>query len=63
MLVYLFMGSRLDQIAVLAARYRIPAMFRDARFRRRRRAISYGTSIARHAYRQAGIYVDQDPEG
>jgi putative tryptophan/tyrosine transport system substrate-binding protein len=51
----LFNGQR-EQIAALAARYTIPAIYPFSEYARAGGLMSYGTSVG-EAYRQAGIYT------
>jgi putative ABC transport system substrate-binding protein len=51
-----FLSARASQIASLAARYSIPAIYAWREFTAAGGLMSYGTSIA-EAYRQSGLYV------
>jgi putative ABC transport system substrate-binding protein len=57
-----FLTSRSTQIAALAARYKLPAIYAWREFVVADGLISYGTSIS-EAYRQSGLYVGQILKG
>jgi putative ABC transport system substrate-binding protein len=55
-------GNRRVQLATLAARHAVPAMYFDRQFAEVGGLISYGTSLA-DQYRQTGIYVGRALKG
>ena len=57
-----FFGARRDQLAALAARHRIPAIYETRSFARAGGLISYGADSV-EAHRQAGIYVGKILKG
>jgi putative tryptophan/tyrosine transport system substrate-binding protein len=57
-----FFSARRDQLAALAARHRVPAIYETSGFLRAGGFISYG-SDGLEAYRQAGIYVGRILKG
>jgi len=57
-----FFGARRDQLAALAARHRIPAIYETSRFVHAGGLISYGGNVL-EAHRQAGIYVGRILKG
>ena len=57
-----FFGARRDQLAALAARHRIPAIYETSHFVRAGGFISYGADSL-EAHRLAGIYVGRILKG
>jgi putative ABC transport system substrate-binding protein len=57
-----FYHRRLEQLAVLAARHSLPAIFPYREFAHAGGLISYGTSLG-YTYRQAGIYAGRILKG
>jgi putative tryptophan/tyrosine transport system substrate-binding protein len=55
-------GARRQQIAILAARYAVPAMYHDRLFTEAGGLMSYGTSLA-DVYRQVGVYTGRVLKG
>jgi putative tryptophan/tyrosine transport system substrate-binding protein len=56
------LGSRRQQLAMLAARYAVPAMYHDRLFTEAGGLMSYGTSLA-DMYRQVGVYTGRILKG
>ena len=57
-----FLTSRRVQLAVLAARYRVPVIYAVREFVEAGGLMSYGPSLA-HTYRQVGIYAGRILKG
>jgi putative ABC transport system substrate-binding protein len=55
-------GARRQQLAILAARYAVPAMYHDRLFTEAGGLMSYGTSLA-DVYRQVGVYTGRVLKG
>jgi putative ABC transport system substrate-binding protein len=55
-------GARRLQLAMLAARYAVPAMYHDRLFTEAGGLMSYGTSLA-DLYRQVGVYTGRVLKG
>ena len=55
-------GARRLQLAILAARYAVPAMYHDRLFAEAGGLMSYGTSLA-DMYRQVGVYTGRVLKG
>jgi putative tryptophan/tyrosine transport system substrate-binding protein len=55
-------GARRLQLAILAARYAVPAMYHDRLFTEAGGLMSYGTSLA-DVYRQVGVYTGRVLKG
>jgi putative ABC transport system substrate-binding protein len=55
-------GARRQQLAMLAARYAVPAMYHDRLFTEAGGLMSYGTSLA-DMYRQVGVYAGRILKG
>ena len=55
-------GARPLQLAMLAARYAVPAMYRDRLYTEAGGLMSYGTSLA-DVYRQVGVYTGRVLKG
>jgi putative ABC transport system substrate-binding protein len=55
-------GARRLQLAMLAARYAVPAMYQDRLFTEAGGLMSYGTSLA-DTYRQVGVYAGRVLKG
>jgi putative ABC transport system substrate-binding protein len=55
-------GARRLQLAMLAARYVVPAMYHDRLFTEAGGLMSYGTSLA-DLYRQVGVYTGRVLKG
>jgi putative ABC transport system substrate-binding protein len=55
-------GARRQQLAILAARYAVPAMYHDRLFAEAGGLMSYGTSLA-DMYRQVGVYTGRVLKG
>jgi putative ABC transport system substrate-binding protein len=51
-----FFGNVIDQLAALAARYKLPAMYPQREFAKASGFVSYGGDFA-DGYHQAGLYV------
>jgi putative ABC transport system substrate-binding protein len=58
----IFLNSRRVQIAILAARYRIPSAFAQREFVEAGGLMSYGTNV-NDAYRQVGVYTGRILKG
>jgi putative tryptophan/tyrosine transport system substrate-binding protein len=56
------LGSRRQQLAMLATRYAVPAMYHDRLFTEAGGLMSYGTSLA-DMYRQVGVYTGRVLKG
>lgn len=55
-------GARRQQLAILAARYAVPAMYHDRLFTEAGGLMSYGSSLA-DVYRQVGVYTGRGLKG
>ena len=58
-----FFGTRAEQVAVLAARYAVPAVAGNPRFPAFGGLMSYGSSLGYLLYHQAGIYTGRILKG
>jgi len=57
-----FFGSRLEQLAMLAARHRVPASCQFREFASAGGLMSYGINRT-DTHRQAGVYAGPNPQG